>query len=79
VQESSDGESEAAELVNEEADDYVEDVALGSWLTKREVEILFGVMSGGTAIRLLCRLNSIGMKEIIELYEFSSRYSSVWE
>jgi hypothetical protein len=47
VQESPDGESEAAELVNEEADDCVEDVALGSWLTKRGVEILYGVMSGG--------------------------------
>jgi hypothetical protein len=47
VEESPDGKSEAAELVNEEADDYVEDVALGSWLTKCGVEVLYGVMSGG--------------------------------
>jgi hypothetical protein len=58
VQEVPDGEREAAELVDEEEDYYVEDAAFG-------VESSHSMVwcRGDTTIRLLCPLNSIGMKK----------------
>lgn len=76
MQESPDGESEAAELVNEEADDYVEDTALGSWLRKRGVEVLDGVAVGRNYDQADDSIKHDWYEKIIELCEFFSVYSS---